>query len=152
MSLFTYLLLIQMMYIFKHMPPRRIRRDSSSTSGCGGAISSPSTSEGRSGVATSSTTDRHRPTASEQRRKAQQDPNPDPIEESKEDVASWEATDDDIIDEDAQPVILEERVDEDCQAGPIPRGWDDLSVLVSFKTHIAMSTWIGEVWHSFWQC
>ncbi|XXG73523.1 hypothetical protein AAC387_Pa07g2428 [Persea americana] len=70
------------------MLPRRVRRGSSSTLGRDGAISGPLTSRGRSGVASSSTTDRNRPTASAQRRKAQQDPSPDPVEESEEDVAS----------------------------------------------------------------
>ena len=85
-----------MLYIFQHMPPRRVRLGISSTLGRGGAISSPSTLRGRSGVASSSTTDLHRPIASEQRCKARHDPSPDPIEKSEEDVASQEAIDDDI--------------------------------------------------------
>ena len=96
-------------------------------------------------MVSSSTTDRHRPTASKRKRKALQDPSPNPIEESEEDVASQEATDDDIADEDVHPLIPEERVDEDHQAGPIPGGQEDLSVLISFRTHIALSIWGGEV-------
>ena len=42
-----------------------------------------------------------------------QDPSLDPIEESEEDVASQEATNDDIADDDAHPLIPKERVDED---------------------------------------
>ena len=42
-------------------------------------------------------------------------------------------------------LIPEERVDEYRQTGPIPAGPEDLSVLVSFRTHIAMSIWGGEV-------
>ncbi|RWR98345.1 serine/threonine-protein phosphatase 7 long form [Cinnamomum micranthum f. kanehirae] len=95
-------------------------------------------------MASSSATDRHRPMASERSRKAQQDPISDPIEESEEDVATQEATDDDITDEDAHLFIPEERVDEDRHACPIPGGPEDLSVLISFRTHIAMSIWRGE--------
>ena len=127
------------------MPPRQVRHGSSSTSGRDGAFSSPSTSPSWSGVASSSKTDHHRHTASERRRKAQQDPSPDPIVESEEDVASQEATNDDFTDEDAHLLILEERVDQDYQAGPIPGGLKEAYVLVSFSTHIAMSIWGGEV-------
>ena len=127
------------------MSPRQVRHGSSSTSGRDCAISSPSTSRVRSGVVSSSTADRHRSTASERRRKARHDPSLDPIEESEEDVASQEPTDDDIADENAHPLILEERVDEDHQAGPIPGGPEDLSILISFRTHIALSIWEGEV-------
>ena len=105
----------------------------------------PSTSQGRSRVVSSSTTDRHKLTASEQRRKAGQDLSPDPMEESEEDGASQEATDDDIANEDVHPLIPEERVDNDHQAGPIPDGSEDLSVLISFRTHIALLIWGGEV-------
>ena len=70
------------------MPPIRVRRGSSSTSGSGDAISSASTSRVRSGVANSSTTNRYRSTASERRHKAQRDLSSDPIEELEEDVAS----------------------------------------------------------------
>ena len=83
---------VQYVYLFIANPNdvyiSTCRQTSSLTSGRDVAISSPSTSRGRSGVASSSTTDRHRPTASERRRKARQDPLPDPIEESEEDVAS----------------------------------------------------------------
>ena len=64
---------------------------------------------------------------------------------SKEDVASQESTNDDIIDEDVQPVIPKERVDEDRRAGPIPSGLEDFFIPVSFRTHITMSIWGGEV-------
>ena len=96
-------------------------------------------------MASSSTIDLHSHTASERRRKARQDPSPDPIEELEEDVGSQEATDDNITDEDAHLLILDERVDEDRQASPIPGGSEDLSILVSFRTHLAMSRWRGEV-------
>ena len=100
-------------------------------------------------MTSSSTIDRHRPTASKRRHNALQDPSSNLIEESEEDVASQEVTDDDITDEDAHLLIPEEMVDEDRQAGPIPGGPEDLSVLVSFRTYIAMSIWGGEVRHSF---
>ena len=47
--------------------------------------------------------------------------------------------------EEAQPIISEERVAEDRQPSPILSDPEDLFVIVSFKTHIAMSIWIGEV-------
>ncbi|XXG47705.1 hypothetical protein AAC387_Pa02g2305 [Persea americana] len=88
--------------------------------------------------------DRHRPTASERRCRARQYLSPNPIEESEDDVASQEPTDNDIANEDAHPLIPEERVDEDHQASPIPGGPEDLSVLISFRTRIALSIWVGE--------
>ena len=123
------------MYIFQDMPLRWVWRGSYLTLGSVGVISSLPTSQG--GDASSSTLERHRPTWSDWICKAWQDPLPDPIEELEEDATSQEATDDDIIDE-AQSVIPEERVGEDRQAGPIPGGPEDLSVLVSFRTHVAM--------------
>ena len=81
------------------MPPKPVCRCSSLTLGSDGAISSLLTSRGRSGVVSSSTIDRHRPTASKRRCKARQYPSPDPIKESEEDVASQEATDDDILED-----------------------------------------------------
>ncbi|RWR85184.1 serine/threonine-protein phosphatase 7 long form [Cinnamomum micranthum f. kanehirae] len=117
---YVYLVIANSNDVYFSMPPRRVRRASSSTSGRDDAISSPSTSRDRSGIVSSSTTDHHRSTASERRRKAQQDPSPDPIDELEEDVAVQEATYDDITDKDAHLLILEERVDEDHHAGPIP--------------------------------
>ena len=60
-------------------------------------------------------------------------------------MASQEATYDDITDEDAHLLIPEERVDEDHQACPIPGGPKDFSILVNFRTHIAMLIWGREV-------
>lgn len=95
------------------------------------------------GVHASSLTVGHqRPTASERRRRLQQDPLPEPVEE---DVDS--SSKDDSSDEEAQPSSPPEAA---AGEGPIPGGPADLSVLVSIRRHIAIPIWNGEVHlHSF---
>ncbi|RWR93234.1 serine/threonine-protein phosphatase 7 long form isoform X1 [Cinnamomum micranthum f. kanehirae] len=117
----------------------------------------------RRGVhASSSTSIRQRPTASERRRKMVQDPLPEPVDEdiesSSEDDSSGDEAgpssppqlashtieaigEDDGSDEDAQPSSPQAAAAGD---GPIPGGPADLSVLVSIRTHVAISIWDGE--------
>ena len=101
--------------------------------------------------ATPSTTGRQRPTASERRRKVQHDPLP---ESSSDDDASEDeagpsrprmapAGEDSSSDDQAQPSSPIPPASGD---GPIPGGPSDLSVLVSFRTHVAISIWDGEVY------
>lgn len=74
--------------------------------------------------ASSSTALCHRPMASKRRRRLQQDPLPDSVEE---DVPSSK---DDSTDEEAQPSIPPAAVGEDLR-GPILGSPEDLSILIS---------------------
>ena len=179
-------------------PARRIGASSQMTGGRASSSSEPSRvrtkisvsrSHSRGVHASSSTAGRQRPTASERRRKLQQDPLPEQVEEhvdsSSEDDSSEEeaqpssprasapgeehgdsSSEDDSSEEEAQPSSLPagEPVEDDshfeegqpssppaaaAREGPIPGGPADLSVLMSFRTHVALSIWDGEVQLSF---
>ena len=91
--------------------------------------------------ASSSTAGRQRPTASERRCRLQQDPLPEPEEEDV-DSSSDNSSDEEVQPSSPPGVAVEE--------GHIPGSSADLSVLESFRMHIAVSIWNGEVHlHSF---
>ncbi|RWR97831.1 serine/threonine-protein phosphatase 7 long form [Cinnamomum micranthum f. kanehirae] len=93
----------------------------------------------RRGVhASSSTSIRQRPTASERRRKMVQDPLPEPVDE---DIES--SSEDDSSGDEAGPSSPPQLATA-AGDGPIPGGPADLSVLVSIRTHVAISIWDGE--------
>ena len=107
-----------------------------------GCIDASSQMTGGRGVhVSSSTADCQWPTTSERRCRLQQDPLLEPVEEDV-DSSSYDSSD-----KEAQP---SSPLGTATEEGHNPGGLADLSVLESFRTHIAVSIWNGEVHlHSF---